>query len=387
MTSGQSNDVAANSAVGLRLENVEVAFGTRPGLERISFAVAPGDHLVLLGPSGAGKTTLLRVIAGLDDLVSGRVYVNNRDITELKPERRGVVYLHQTPSLFPHLSVLDNIGFPLEVRGVQKVEAREKARELLRQMQLGSYANRGASALSGGQRHRVALARALAAEPAVLLLDEPFAALDPGLRTEVRESVVLMLRSEGELSTKPSVVIVTHDVDEAASLGDRIAVLLDGRIVQESAPSELLSMPATVEVAKFLGIPNVVAGVCNGRQMECALGVLQCNCERGFAALISRADGITAVPFGGPSSRAADGNTIRATITSVVHKVSGTLVTVMVNSRAGEAVVVATPVGGMELYAGAECELIIHRERVHVVSMAAPEPGLIPPRAARKGSA
>ena len=358
---------------GLRLEDVEVRFGSRPGIQNISFGVAPGEHLVLLGPSGAGKTTLLRGIAGLDQLVSGRIYVSDRDITALKPERRGVVYLHQTPSLFPHLTVLDNIAFPLEMHGVRKGDARVRARELLSQMQLADYANRSASALSGGQRHRVALARALAAEPAVLLLDEPFAALDPGLRAEVRESVVKMLRSDHGKAPHPSVVIVTHDVDEAALLGDRIAVLLDGSVVQDSAPSGLLSKPASVEIARFLGIPNIVPGILNGREFECALGAFECDERRGFAAMISRADGILAVQVGNLSSTQPE-TASRAVgkVVDVFHRIGGTLVRVVVSTQAGEAVIIATPSHDSDLRAGSPCELLVHRERVHIVSMAVP---------------
>ncbi len=382
MSTALLHGTRATAGRGLRLQDVEVRFGPRPGLDNISFTVAPGEHLVLLGPSGAGKTTLLRGVAGLDQLVAGNVYVNDRDITKLKPERRGVVYLHQTPSLFPHLSVLDNIGFPLEMRGVRRADARAKAHELLGQMQLAGYAARNASALSGGQRHRVALARALAAEPAVLLLDEPFAALDPGLRAEVRDSVVEMLRSEGEPASQPSVVIVTHDVDEASLLGDRIAVLLDGRLVQEGAPSVLLSKPATVEVARFLGIPNVLPGVANGREFECALGVFQSDCERGFAAMISRADGIVAVPTVETSSYASDRVTIGGEVSGVIHKIGGTLVSVSVNSSAGAAVVLSTPARDLELRRGVQCKLIVHPERVHIVSMSAPAPEHVPHRVA-----
>ena len=181
--------------------------------------------MALLGPSGVGKTSLLRAIAGLGTLSSGTVLVDGRDVTAAPPDGRGIVYMHQSPSLFPHLSVLDNVAFPLEVRGVSRSEAaRPTAAELLARVQLRPAASRPPSTLSGGQRHRVALARALAADPAVLLLDEPFASLDPELRAEVREAVVdLLERGEG-----PAVVLVTHDVDEAAGLADRLVGVAAG---------------------------------------------------------------------------------------------------------------------------------------------------------------
>ncbi|MGE0124101.1 MAG: ABC transporter ATP-binding protein [Vicinamibacterales bacterium] len=240
----------------LRVEALRVAFGDREGLRSIDLDVAPGERLALLGPSGSGKTSLLRSLAGLQPVLAGRITVDGRDVTRRAPEQRGIVYMHQTPSLFPHLSVLRNVTFPLDVRGHSRAEADRRAREELARVRLEAFADRAPSTLSGGQRHRVALARALAAAPLVLLLDEPFASLDPALRSEVRDAFVRVLfENQG-----PATIVVTHDVDEAAALGDRVAVLLEGGVAQSGPPAHVFARPATFAVARFLGTTNVMAG-------------------------------------------------------------------------------------------------------------------------------
>ena len=242
-------------APGLRATGLRVAFGARAGLERIDLAVAAGERLALLGPSGSGKTSLLRTLAGLVEPLAGVVLVDGVDVTTWPPERRGIVYMHQVPSLFPHLSVRENVAFPLEVRGVSRTEAHARADEWLSRVRLGDFGPRPPSALSGGQRHRVALARALAAQPRVLLLDEPFSSLDPELRGDVRDTVLDVLSGlDG-----PAVVVVTHDVDEASALGDRVAILLGGHIAQAGSPAEVFARPASIAAARFLGTTNLVA--------------------------------------------------------------------------------------------------------------------------------
>jgi ABC-type Fe3+/spermidine/putrescine transport system ATPase subunit len=226
----------------------------------VSLAVAPGERLVVLGASGAGKTTLLRAVAGLAPVRAGRVWVAApggapRDVTALPPERRDAVYLHQTPAPFAHLSVFENVAFALRLRRVAGAEVRRRVGEALALVRLDAYAARMPHQLSGGQRHRVALARAIVGRPAVLLLDEPLSSLDPALRDEVREAVV---RAQEEY--RPALVLVTHDLDEAGLLAHRAAVLADRRLLQVAPPSELFARPASLAVARFLGVGAEVPG-------------------------------------------------------------------------------------------------------------------------------
>jgi putative spermidine/putrescine transport system ATP-binding protein len=244
------------SHAGLTVSDLDVPFGDAAGLRGVSFAVAPGERLVIVGGSGAGKTTLLRAVAGLAPATAGRISIAGREVSREPPERRDAVYLHQTPLLFPHMSVAENVAFPLRVRRVPPASIAPRVREALATVQLGKFGNRSPRTLSGGQRHRVALARAVIARPAVLLLDEPLSALDPSLRDEVRESL-LMLQQQ----CLPAIVLVTHDLEEAGTLADRIGVLLAGHIAQLASPRELFAAPTNLAVARFLGIPNLVRGV------------------------------------------------------------------------------------------------------------------------------
>lgn len=339
------------SAGGLQLEAVDVRFGKAAGLRGVSLHVAAGERVALLGPSGAGKTSLLRVIAGLDPLAGGRVIVDDADVSLVAPDRRRTVYLHQNPSLFTHLSVVDNVAFPLEVRGVDRRVARRQATELLARVHLEGFALRRAGGLSGGQRHRVALARALAAQPHVLLLDEPFSALDPSLRADVREAVMALLDDRG-----PATIVVTHDIDEAAQFADRLAVLLDRRITQVAPPGEVLCHPASLRVARFLGIPNIIAGSRDDAgRFHCPLGSVDAPGHAGPGLLVGRADAFVA-------TRAADGRGV-GRVEAFVERVGGTWLWV----RAGDARVLASTTGDAALAAGDAVDIMILPHRVHIL--------------------
>lgn len=253
----------------LVLVGVEVPFGANTGLQAIYLKVERGERLVLLGASGTGKTTLLRGIAGLTPVASGRILVAGVDVTTLAPERRHVVYLHQTPLLFPHLNVFENIAFPLRIRRWPLTAIRERVEHLLAVVQLGGFGSRPSHALSGGQRHRVALARAIAAHPRVLLLDEPLTALDPQLRGETRQALLALGREE-----ETAILMVTHDVEDATTLGHRVGVLAGGRLVQCDRPAELFRKPASLSVAAALGLPNRLAGRITARGFESELGIV-----------------------------------------------------------------------------------------------------------------
>ncbi|CAN5726463.1 hypothetical protein BH23GEM11_BH23GEM11_04310 [soil metagenome] len=262
----EGSETAKRGVPALRMTGVRVAFGGdpapgAPGLDGIDLEVQAGERLVLVGASGEGKTTLLRAVAGIAPLARGRIEVGGVDVTHAPPERRGAVYLHQAPVLFPHLSVEENVGFPLRIRGVSRPEMRERVHEVLRSVQLEGLGSRGPAALSGGQRHRVALARAVVARPTLLLLDEPLSSLDPRLRSEVRDAIVQL-----QERYRPGIVLVTHDLEEAGLLGHRVGIVMDGGIAQLATPAALFRAPATLQVARFLGyrseLPVRLAGGC-----------------------------------------------------------------------------------------------------------------------------
>lgn len=239
----------------LALHDVAIPFGNAPGLAGLRLAVAPGERVVLLGPSGEGKTTLLRAVAGLTAVTAGHVLIDARDVTNLPPEQRSAVYLHQQPVLFPHLTVRENVAFPLVVRGTDRAGQQRVVQPLLERLNIHTLADRLPRTLSGGQRHRVALARALAANPRVLLLDEPLSALDPTLRDDVRDAI-----REAHSGSEAALILVTHDLDDAAALGDRIAVLLDRTLAQIATAQVLFSQPASLAVMRFLGAHQEVPG-------------------------------------------------------------------------------------------------------------------------------
>lgn len=258
------------------VDSVSVAYGRGPdAVQDVTLAVAPGSIVALLGPSGCGKTSLLRAIAGLERPRTGTITIGGTVVssssTWVKPEHRQIGMVFQDGALFPHLTVADNIAFglgSLRARPSRSEQAHRVA-ELLELVDLVGLGDRLPDTLSGGQQQRVALARSLAPNPSVLLLDEPFSALDAGLRIHVRAEVVRILRDVGVTS-----VFVTHDQDEAFVLGDQVAVMREGRIEQVGTPDELYRTPSTRWVAGFVGEANFVRGDRNGdgHEVHTALG-------------------------------------------------------------------------------------------------------------------
>ncbi len=352
------HDTNGAGLAGLTLRDADIAFGQRRGLQRINLRVGAGERLALLGPSGVGKTSVLRAIAGLDAMLSGHVFVSGVDVTQRPPEQRSVVYLHQTPTLFPHMSVQDNIGFPLEVRGASRRDARLHAQLLLERIRMTPFAARMPASLSGGQKHRVALARALAAAPAVLLLDEPFAALDPELRADVREAVLELLAD----NSRPAVIVVTHDIDEAVVLADSIAVLLNGAIAQHAPAPVLLARPASLAVARFLGLPNIVHGVSNGAGVFVSdVGTFASDCPAGAAALVSRADAFHITTTTSDVTR-------EGVVRAIHERLGGTLVCVRIGAHDVMTTPNATANAGASPAVGDTVHVHVDRARVHVVT-------------------
>ena len=219
-----------------------------PAVRGVSFAAPSGAITALIGPSGSGKTTLLRMIAGLESADSGQIRIAGRDVTTTTTQSRGVGMVFQGYALFPHLSVEDNVAFGLHVRRQPRAQIDERVTQMLRLVQLEHLRRRRPAELSGGQRQRIAFARALAIEPAVLLLDEPFGALDARVRAELREWLTHL-----NDQTKMTTVLVTHDQDEALEVSQHVVVLLDGQVAQAGAPQEVYDQPATPATASFLG--------------------------------------------------------------------------------------------------------------------------------------
>lgn len=236
----------------LHIENLQLSLGGRAVLRGLDLSVSAGHTLTLIGPSGCGKTSLLRCIAGLQMPDSGRVLLGQEDLTALEPRLRGVGFVFQHYALFPNLTVRENIGFGLEAKGWPRDQQAQRIDELLRVIDLSELASRYPHQLSGGQRQRVAMARALAPKPSVLLMDEPFSAIDESFRIPLRRAFRALQRELGQ-----TCIIVTHDREEAFELGDTVAVLLDGRPAWRGRPDDLGHVPIERDAARFLGVYNL----------------------------------------------------------------------------------------------------------------------------------
>ncbi len=252
----------AAGRAGLEFRGLSKHYGRVRAVDNVDLQVPRGQFLTLLGPSGSGKTTMLMMIAGFISPTSGRMALDGTDITERQPEKRNFGMVFQGYALFPHLSVFDNVAFPLKVRRLSGEETRERVKKALDLVQLGELADRMPRQLSGGQQQRVALARALVFNPEILLLDEPLGALDRKLRQEVQIELKELHRR-----VRTTFIYVTHDQEEALSMSDRIAIVRDGRFVQVGSPDELYELPRTRFVAGFLGESNFLRGTV--RSSEC----------------------------------------------------------------------------------------------------------------------
>lgn len=237
----------------LRIENLKKIFEENRGIEKIDFSIEKGELISLLGPSGCGKTTLLNIIGGFLKPDNGKIYLENRDITDIPPEKRDISTVFQSYALFPHLNVLENIKYGLKYKKLTKKEQNELALEYLKIVGLDGYEKKSIQELSGGQQQRVALARALVLYPKVLLLDEPFSNLDAKLKISMREEL-----KELQKNLKISMIFVTHDQEEALSISDKVVVMNNGRIEQIGTPEEIYYSPINDYVANFIGKSNFI---------------------------------------------------------------------------------------------------------------------------------
>lgn len=297
-------------------------------LKDIDLLVKDGEYFMILGPTGAGKTVLLEAIAGLHPVLDGRIRVNERDITHEKPEKRGIAIVYQDQMLFPHLGVEGNISFGLRALKCAKQEIRPRIESVANLLDIAGLLNRDTATLSGGERQKVALARALVTKPAVLLLDEPLSALDPETRERMQRELAGIHRQ-----LPITIVHVTHDFEEAVALGDRVAVLNDGRTIQVGTPQDVLRHPGSEFVARFALSRNIFVGQAYGAEDGRAwidvgkARIRAITTARGtvHASLRPEDISVSREPLSGKG-----GNSFHGTITEVIHRVSLVLVAVNV---------------------------------------------------------
>lgn len=294
------NIVARTSSASVKLIDIAKSFGQVNALAGLTLEIEPGELVALLGPSGCGKTTALRALAGLQELDRGQILVDDVDITHLAPNRRNMGMVFQSYSLFPHMTAVENVEYGLTLRA-HKTSSNlrsTRGRELLDLVGLASHAKHYPHQLSGGQQQRIALARALAISPQVLLLDEPLSALDAKVRTQLRDEI---RRIQLEVGT--TTVFVTHDQEEALGIADRVGVMRNGALEQIAPPAQLYDRPATAFVAEFVGLTNKILGKVENGAIE-ILGVkvptLSGSVERGAGVALVRPETlkITATPSG-----------------------------------------------------------------------------------------
>lgn len=224
----------------------------KPSVDNLNLDIKDGEFLVLVGPSGCGKSTTLRMLAGLEEVNKGRIFIGGKDVTTMQPKDRDIAMVFQNYALYPHMTVADNMGFALKIAGTPKDEIRKRVEEAAKILDLTEFLDRKPKALSGGQRQRVAMGRAIVRKPKVFLMDEPLSNLDAKLRVQTRTQIAALQRQLGVTT-----LYVTHDQTEALTMGDRIAVIKLGKLQQVGAPTELYDRPANVFVAGFIGSPSM----------------------------------------------------------------------------------------------------------------------------------
>ncbi len=313
----------------IQLEKLTKQFGEVVAVDGIDVRMPGGEFFTMVGPSGCGKTTTLRMIAGFERPTSGRIVLDDVDVAQVPPHKRNVNTVFQSYALFPHLDVAGNVGFGLKYKRLTKAEHQSRVAEALALVQLGDYAKRKPSQLSGGQQQRVALARALVLTPQVLLLDEPLGALDARLRKDLQVELKTL---QAELGI--TFVFVTHDQEEALTMSDRVAVMSGGRVEQAGTPREIYEEPATLFVADFLGVSNLIGAEASSDGEACALRVGERTLRalqgetgaRGGVRAMIRPERIVVEAHGSPGENRLPGMVERAVYVGSAHELHVRLV-------------------------------------------------------------
>jgi putative spermidine/putrescine transport system ATP-binding protein len=353
--------------VEVRLEGLSRHYGPVVALDHLDLTLAPGELIALLGPSGCGKTTTLRLLAGLEDADTGRVVVGGRDVTHVSAAKRDMGMVFQAYSLFPHMTVRQNVAFGLRLRKVSADRRDKRALEMLDLVGLVTQAERYPHQLSGGQQQRVALARALAIEPQVLLLDEPLSALDAKVRAQLRDEIRRI-----QLEVGITTLFVTHDQEEALAIADRVGVMRDGRLEQLAPPTEVYSRPATSFVAEFVGLSNRLPGEVKGGEVlvrGITLPLVERDVPGGQVVALVRPEAVTLA-----SDAAAETGPLTGTVIAITFLGATSRVTVDL----GDTTVLAQlPTSdAAALSAGSRVTLAIRRDPVLV--SAASDPAVLP---------
>jgi len=313
-------DGAARTAVEVRMEALSRHYGPVVALDRLDLTLQPGELIVLLGPSGCGKTTTLRLLAGLEDADAGQIFVGGKDITRLPASKRDMGMVFQAYSLFPHMTVRQNVAFGLRLRRIGAAQRDKRAMEMLELVDLPTQADRYPHQLSGGQQQRVALARALAIEPQVLLLDEPLSALDAKVRAQLRDQIRRI-----QLEVGITTLFVTHDQEEALAIADRVGVMRAGHLEQLAPPTEVYSRPATSFVAEFVGLSNRLSGTVRGGDVivcGCTLPLVERDTPDGEVVALVRPEAVGLAPSASSESGPLAGTVIAVTFLGATSRVT-----------------------------------------------------------------
>ncbi len=338
-----TRDGAARAAVEVRLEGLRRHYGPVVALDHLDLTLHPGELVALLGPSGCGKTTTLRLLAGLEDTDSGSITVGGRDITRLPASKRDMGMVFQAYSLFPHMTVRQNVAFGLRLRRIGAAKRDRRALEMLELVGLTEQANRYPHQLSGGQQQRVALARALAIEPQVLLLDEPLSALDAKVRAQLRDQIRRI-----QLDVGITTLFVTHDQEEALAIADRVGVMREGHLEQLAPPTEVYSRPATSFVAEFVGLTNRLAGEVRTGQLTvrgCALPLVEPDTPDGRVVALVRPEAVTLASHDAPQDGPLVGTVIAVTFLGATSRVTVDLGDATILAQLATADATALPAG------------------------------------------